>query len=395
MIKLLKPASFFLALVTGSLPNVLFSQNVGIGKANPTRAKLEVNGVAGAGSTSGIFGGESSGISLQRNWPTIGFNQYRDKTTGNGKYMADGFAAIQYLDPTTGSMYIDMFQYGAANTLTSAPTRALSINNNGNVAIKTEASNASLYAVKGTNFDGAAVFGGTSYNSFFAYGANEHTYIRGGKPLSNVYLNDIPSGRIILGGGSTMVGINAGDPMSTLEIRQINNLGLVLIDPIFNFNNWEYRVNYFASNGTSHLRYYYNGGAIGAYAPNGGYFGTSSDARIKTNITTLPPVLDKLNLLQPSVYEMKDHNDQHEKTFGFIAQEVKQLFPEIVSVKQVIMDSVNRVPDLHGLNHNGFSVIAVKALQEQYDQIKQLQKENDALMMRLEMLDKKIAAKKL
>jgi hypothetical protein len=42
------------------------SQNVGIGTSTPTRAKLEVNGAVDA--TSAIFG-ESSGISLQRNWP--------------------------------------------------------------------------------------------------------------------------------------------------------------------------------------------------------------------------------------------------------------------------------------------------------------------------------------
>src|SRR5690242_19737063 len=52
----------------------VYSQNVGIGIDNPIRAKLEVNGAAGA--TSAIFGGEGAGISLQRSWPSVGFNQY-------------------------------------------------------------------------------------------------------------------------------------------------------------------------------------------------------------------------------------------------------------------------------------------------------------------------------
>ena len=52
----------------------VFSQNIGIGITNPTRAKLEVSGVSGSGATSAIFGTDGTGISLQRNWPTIGFN---------------------------------------------------------------------------------------------------------------------------------------------------------------------------------------------------------------------------------------------------------------------------------------------------------------------------------
>ena len=104
-----------LLFYSAMIGNNVFSQNIGIGITNPVRAKLEVNGVAGAGTTSAIFGGETTGISLQRQWPTIGFNQYRDNTIGNGKYISTGFAAIQYLDPVAGYMYIDMLGNGNAN----------------------------------------------------------------------------------------------------------------------------------------------------------------------------------------------------------------------------------------------------------------------------------------
>ena len=46
------------------------SGNVGIGTTTPTRAKLEVNGVGFGGATSAIFGGDGTGISIQRNWTT-------------------------------------------------------------------------------------------------------------------------------------------------------------------------------------------------------------------------------------------------------------------------------------------------------------------------------------
>ncbi|MBK8140036.1 MAG: hypothetical protein IPK57_02855 [Chitinophagaceae bacterium] len=136
MIKIFIRICFLFLFLNLGLSRDLFSQNVGIGIANPVRAKLEVNGTSGIGSTSAIFGGDGTGISFQRNWPTIGFNQYRDNTAGNGKYMSNGFAAIQLFDPTTGYMYFDMFSNGSANTLTNSGTRALSISNTGNIGIK-------------------------------------------------------------------------------------------------------------------------------------------------------------------------------------------------------------------------------------------------------------------
>lgn len=211
----------FLLLCFLFVASGIYSQNVGIGISNPTRAKLEVNGSAGIGNTSAIFGGDGTGISFQKNWPTIGFNQYRDNTVGNGIYMANGFAAAQFLDPTTGYMYFDMFSNGSANTLTNGGTRALSISNTGNIGIKTNPTNASLYAVKGGNFDGSAVFGGTNYNSHFSYAETEDTYIRGGKFFSTVIINDIAFGNVQIGNGSTKVGVNTLPfaPATALEIN--------------------------------------------------------------------------------------------------------------------------------------------------------------------------------
>jgi hypothetical protein len=42
------------------------------------------------------------------------------------------------------------------------------------------------------------------------------------------------------------------------------------------------------------------------------------------------------------------------------------------------------------MNYNGFGVIAIKALQEQWQQIQALEKETTELMARLEALEKKL-----
>src|SRR5262245_11006544 len=120
---------FFFLVLIANLPTRSISQNIGIGVTVPTRAKLEVNGAAGSGYTSGIFGADGAGISLQRNWPTIGFNQYND---GMSRFMSNGYASIQYLDPSSGTMAIDMLGNGTTASPTNLSFRALTIANNGN-----------------------------------------------------------------------------------------------------------------------------------------------------------------------------------------------------------------------------------------------------------------------
>ena len=78
-----------------------YSQYVGIGVINPVKAKLEV---AGINTTNAVFGSTSTGISLQQNWPTIGFNQYRDDAV-TPRYIGTGFAMVNYMDPSSGNMF--------------------------------------------------------------------------------------------------------------------------------------------------------------------------------------------------------------------------------------------------------------------------------------------------
>lgn len=77
--------------------------------------------------TTGVFGTSSTGISLQQNWPTIGFNQYRDASNVQ-RYIGTGYAAGMYLDPTTGSLSWNTISSGTAGntTLTEVPTMSLS-----------------------------------------------------------------------------------------------------------------------------------------------------------------------------------------------------------------------------------------------------------------------------
>lgn len=368
-------------------------QNIGIGTANPTRAKFEVHGVAGAGATTAIFGGEGYGISFQRNWPTIGFNQFHN---GVSRYLSSGFAAAQYLDPSNGGMYFDLYAYGSANNSVFGTTRTLSLFSNGNVGIRGAANYATLTVARGTAVDGTALFHGTQYNSHFNYSAAEHTYIRGGKVNSRVYINDFPTGKVLIGvqDGNTRFGINAYDPVYTLEVVQAGNTGMILVDPTWGWRAWELRSDKYNSdpgNPQNALTLYYNGRSnpiMGWFRPDNGSYSSNSDMRIKAEIQSLEPVLDKVMKLRPTRYKWKDV-EQATPSIGLIAQEAQLLFPETISIHH---NSGNNkgVPFQMGIDYNSFSVVALKAVQEQQVLIQQQQNEIDDLKKRLARLEKQM-----
>ena len=101
-------------------------------------------------------------------------------------------------------------------------------------------------------------------------------------------------------------------------------------------------------------------GKVGFFSTDGAYFAIS-DRRLKTNIRVYNNILEKVLQLKPSRYQFIN-SGQH--SMGFIAQDVHQLFPELVSIS-----NSNGYDDLHTLNYDGFGVLAIKAIQEQQEVI--------------------------
>ena len=109
---------------------------------------------------------------------------------------------------------------------------------------------------------------------------------------------------------------------------------------------------------------------------------SSSDRRFKKNISTVSGALEKLSKLNPVNYnwrndefENKGFNDK--KQWGFIAQEVEKVMPELVGADE---------DDYLTLNYNGFVPLLTKAMQEQQTEIDKQQKEIDELKAQLEMI---------
>ncbi len=121
-------------------------------------------------------------------------------------------------------------------------------------------------------------------------------------------------------------------------------------------------------------------------------FTTTSDRRLKKNIQPLESALDKVIRLNPVIYDKKrdmtsDEYEIHE--IGFIAQELQQEFPEVVSQQ----------PDENhtlGVNYQALIPVLTKATQEQQiiieKQQQTIQNQNEtieALIRRIEALEAK------
>ena len=369
-----------------AFPFSAFCQNVGIGTATPTKALLEVHGVEDAGRTSGLFGG-SSGISLQRNIPAIGFNQYRDDSlnTNNGRYAGTGYAATMsyvYNDASMSTGFdINIYPFGNADALIPSGIRPLRLTNNARTSIMTDG-NAMLEVGRSNGFEGTAMFQGTNYNSHFNYSATENTYIRPGKS-GDVIINDIVGGKVIFGETATRVGLNTSTPVYPLEIRQVAGTGIRMANASYISQNWEWRVS-----GSPTNFYAYYAGAIRTYfSPTNGSLNPISDERLKQNIKPMPKVLDRLLQLKPVTYEMIHDNPNHQRSMGFIAQEVQPLFPQLTFAG-------NNNTDTMALQYSVFGVVAIKAIQEEEQLILEIDKKTQEAERRMAEIEKRIAALK-
>ena len=118
-----------------------------------------------------------------------------------------------------------------------------------------------------------------------------------------------------------------------------------------------------------------NGSLRGTFDATTGAYSAISDARLKKDIVALPDVIENVMKLQPKKYHFKTNDGAKDYSYGFIAQEVKEIFPEFVTP---VKDRKTGEETLT-LNYNNFGVIAIKAIQEQQKQIDEQKKEIDDL----------------
>ena len=119
---------------------------------------------------------------------------------------------------------------------------------------------------------------------------------------------------------------------------------------------------------------YVNGSAGGTEDWN-----ASSDIRLKKNIRIIPNALEKVNNLRGVNFEWKD-TENHSKgvKMGFIAQEAKEIIPEVVS----------KSGEYYSMQYASITALLVEAVKEQN---KEFRTQNAELKKRVEQLEEIVA----
>ena len=188
------------------------------------------------------------------------------------------------------------------------------------------------------------------------------------------------------------IAINDYNATHSLSINQVGHTGIKLMMPDLKYLHWEILSDTYDPTPGSEsacLEWKYNGPVIkGWFRPTTGEYTANSDIRLKKNITPMPSVLKKIMQMQASTYEFINENPRHEKSFGFIAQDLKKIFPEVVSIIPGHIYSLTGKGMLnqHGITYSTISVLAIKAIQEQQQEILQQNKEIAGLKNEIQTL---------
>jgi hypothetical protein len=127
-------AAFFTAPGTTGKALIVDAGNVGIGNTNPTKAKLIVDSAPSL-QTNAVFGSNGQGISFQKNWPTIGFNSYRDNANAQ-KYMANGYAFVNAVNQSDGAIFWNSLGTGSADGSVGTNEKyAMGLSQSGNLEV--------------------------------------------------------------------------------------------------------------------------------------------------------------------------------------------------------------------------------------------------------------------
>lgn len=130
------------------------------------------------------------------------------------------------------------------------------------------------------------------------------------------------------------------------------------------------------------LNFFYNGSEKAYINGSNGDWVSVSDARLKENHKPYKTVLDDIKKLSVLSYHYKA-NHANTESFGLVAQNVQEYFPEIVSA--------GGGPDNYlGIAYGKTGVIAIKAIQEQQEMIDAQKRKIETLEKRLALLESKI-----
>ena len=171
------------------------------------------------------------------------------------------------------------------------------------------------------------------------------------------------------------IGINEGTPNAHLHVKQTiaGEEGIAIENNADGDDIWAFEI------GTNDLNLSYNGINVGYWDEADGTYHDVSDMRLKKDISDYrKSVLSGVLKLKPVTYRLQHADENSKKTFGFLAQDVQEHFPELVYQSE---------EDWYSLHYSDFGILAVKAIQEQQSEIEKLKKENVVLYQKINKIN--------
>ncbi len=193
-------------------------------------------------------------------------------------------------------------------------------------------------------------------------------------------LTKVSGGAMSVSGGNTTV----NGSLSTAQQLHVDNGGGANNGIVVEMHGSNFQIKPFASG--SNRAVFTNSGGGDIYCQNTltvNGFNNLSDARFKTNVASLHNALDDILSLRGVAYDwkrdaFKDRNFAEGRQFGFIAQEVEKIFPDLVATDEQGYKAVNYL---------GVIPVLVEAVKTQNKRIEALSKENNAKEKRLSTVE--------
>jgi hypothetical protein len=339
--------SFDLVQSAGSSDAYVYNRantNLIFGTNNAERMRIDSSGNVGIGYSS-LYSSSKFQVQVSTGQGIF----YRSGTFGSSEitFATNGLAG--YATGTIGASDLK-FNIGG--------TQAVTIDSSGNVLV---GQTSTIYgeANRGTiELNGATntlialnIAGSTNNGSYFSNSASSFTtVVRDARPYiitvnSAERMRIDSSGKLLVGLTSSITG--------NLQVKNSDGgygTGITLVE--------QGTSNYWSSliYTVSHDYYIgYNGTNKGYFSSSTGAYTASSDKTLKKDIAPISYGLDAVLSFKPSIYLMKDDEENSKKHLGFIAQDLQEVVPEVVSEMQ---------GGTLGVEAAGLIPILVKAIQE-------------------------------
>ena len=204
---------------------------------------------------------------------------------------------------------------------------------------------------------------------------------------SNYALLQSPEGETVINSATSYgISFRQNNSVNRMVINSSGNVGIGTTNPSYTLDvNGELRIANTGALYTNNIRFnsgnftIYNNNGTGVFMVYGNQsWNGNSDIRLKTNIVNIPSTLTKLLQLRPVFFNWKSNLDGPINK-GFIAQEVEEMFPELIS--EIYNESLN--DNTKALSLTDFIPYMVKGMQEQQVLIQSQQTQIDALIARL------------